>query len=125
MEVKGKFVKVVSRGEVTKKDGSKVVDRNGNAMEKMIFVIQLPYAAKEKFLALETINAILMNYIQDLKAGSEITVNALVESREWEGKWFTSASAMDVEVVTQVNGQRQPSYSPPPSNDDDGSGLPF
>lgn len=98
MEVKGRFVKVISREQIKRKDGTLVVDKGGRVMEKMVFLLQLPSSNKEKFLAIETINTVLMNYISDTRSGTEVVVQCLAESREWQGRWFTSVVATDVQT---------------------------
>lgn len=103
MNITGKLVKVLSRDVIKRKDGTTVTDRNGRTMEKMEFLIQLPSSNKEKFLKLETIQTPLMTFIQDTKSGTELDITLLVESREWQGKWFTSATAINAEANGQVD----------------------
>ena len=123
---RGKFVKVISREEIKKKISEgvyePVVDRGGRPMEKMNFLIQLPNSNKEKFACFETFNTILMNNVSDMKVGSEVVVTFTPDSREWQGKYFTSNNASSVETERQVEN----SYQAPLTNiNEDGDGLPF
>lgn len=60
----------------------------------------------------------------------QVTVSFDIESREWNGRWFTSIRAWKVEKAA-VNGESaadMPGNTPPPFDampSDEGSGLPF
>ena len=67
--------------------------------------------------------------VSRLKQGDEVKVAIDLESREYQGKWYTDAKAWKIEVVSQAAsvpaGERPVSVNneeaPPPANDD----LPF
>ncbi len=68
--------------------------------------------------------------VSRLKEGDEVRVAVDLESREYQGKWYTDAKAWKIEVVSQTTSaaspnEASPSFSnedaPPPVSDD----LPF
>jgi len=124
MELKGKFVKVLSRSEIKRKDGTVVVNRSGQVLEKMEFLVQVP-SSKETFLKVETISNIVMGFISDTSAGTALTLDVYPESREWQGKWFTSVNC---NMVQANRNESRSSVNPPNPIDDlapDDGDLPF
>ncbi|MDX9942585.1 MAG: DUF3127 domain-containing protein [Bacteroidales bacterium] len=49
-----------------------------------------------------------------LKAGEEVTASIDIESREYNGKWFTSVKAWKVDKVQASASAAEPSDFPPP-----------
>ncbi|MCC5933123.1 MAG: DUF3127 domain-containing protein [Candidatus Cyclonatronum sp.] len=103
--------------------------RNG-PWQKQDFVIQTPgqYPKKVCF----TMWGEKANILQSFSAGQELNVAFDVESREYNGKWYTDCKAWKVEAAgsTPQSGMPASDDIPPlddhdlPSMDDDGD-LPF
>ncbi len=66
-----------------------------------------------------------------LKLGDEVTASIDIESREYNGKWFTSLKAWKVEKPQAATSSKNELYdipqpdAPPPGIDDEDTGLPF
>jgi len=61
-----------------------------------------------------------------VKVGSEVNVSFNIESREYNGKYFTNLTAFKVDATGQQSEPAQfDSRTQIDKNDDDGSGLPF
>ncbi len=59
------------------------------------------------------------NMLQGLQAGSELKVFFDVESREYNGRWYTDVKAWKIEPAGQSSGGGAPSDDIPPPGDDD------
>jgi hypothetical protein len=86
MEVKGKVVHIGTPEAVSDK------------LTKMIFVIEMQNGQYKDNLALELMNQ-KVALADVVRVGDDVQVSINVQSREWNGKWFTSASAWKVEVL--------------------------
>ena len=75
------------------------VSKAGKSFSKMSFAIQEKNVKFENKVAFETLSSELIQMISDTTLNSEITVYFDVKSREYSGKWYTSASAFKAEVV--------------------------
>ena len=66
----------------------------------------------------------------ELRGGEFVVIQGVVETREWQGKYFTDIVARDLEIVSQgdapmVSRPQRP-LPPPPAKQDDGFGdIPF
>lgn len=81
MEIKGKLVAklpVITYGKEGKKKGGFVIEYGDRYPKKAAF------AVFEKNL----------QQLDGISIGADMVVYFLVESREWQGKWFTDAIAM-------------------------------
>jgi hypothetical protein len=68
--------------------------------------------------------------INNFKISDEIKVSINIESREFNGKWYTDVSAWKIEATQNNNNQNNNSttnnvQAPPPVFEDDGDELPF
>ena len=76
------------------------VSQSGNAWESVEFLTDFHNGKTTKFVQFKTMNA--GNEVKNLKEGDTIKVNVEVESREWQGKYFTDAVAYKVELVSEL-----------------------
>lgn len=71
------------------------------------------------------------NVLQNLSAGQQVKVSFDVESREYNGRWYTDVKAWKVEAPQSGGGSAPHQGEVPPIEDsdipfdDDDSGLPF
>lgn len=98
MEIQVKIVKVLDAQRfVSKKDGSEIVKNTfvgetaGQYPKKIAFTVM----GAEKFSQMGIV------------VGGTYTVSFDVESREWQGKWFTEASAWKAVRIDGAQGQQQ------------------
>lgn len=67
---------------------------------KMTFVIDVTSDPKyPKYVAFDTFKGNIIEFIQDTDIGTPIDVEYDVESREWQGRWFSNVNASRVEVI--------------------------
>jgi hypothetical protein len=72
----------------------------GKTWQKMTFVIDMTTDPKyPKKVAFDTFKGNVMEFVQDTMDGTMLSVEFDVESREWEGRWFSNVNAVGVEVV--------------------------
>lgn len=81
MEVKGKLIEVTIPEAGTSK--------NGKDWIKSLAIIETDGQYPKK-IAVELGKEELINKVAELKLGSEITIKVNIESREFNGRWFTS-----------------------------------
>jgi hypothetical protein len=81
MEVKGKLLEVTIPEIGTSKAGKDWI--------KSLAIIETDGQYPKK-IAVELGKEELINKITDLKLGSEVTIKVNIESREFNGRWFTS-----------------------------------
>jgi hypothetical protein len=129
MEISGKIIAVLPPLGGTSK--------NGNEWKKQEYVLEThEQFAKKICFQIFGIDRIAQ---ASIKQGEEVTVHFDIESREYNGKWFTNISAWKVErlsaaaspaasglspqegFVTQPQGSDIPDFPPPSPSDD----LPF
>jgi hypothetical protein len=129
MEVTG-LLKV--KGEIetlTKKDGSAVIGKNG-VMQKMMFVIHQA-GQYGKDLCLETFSAPVMQFLADTKLDTELTCKVDLESREYQGRYYTSIKCFSLTADKTENYENKRAFNEPPVGNigagyvDDGNNLPF
>ena len=85
MEVQGKVIEVLPTQTGT--------SSQGNAWEKAGFVIETSGNYPKK-IAFEVFNK--PEVAERAKVGADVTVSVELESREYQGKWYTSARAWKV-----------------------------
>lgn len=66
----------------------------------------------------------LINQVNDLNIGDSCTISINVESREYNGKWFTEVKAWKLTVISKAIIQHVPSSQLEDLNKND-TGLPF
>ena len=121
-----------SKGEVetlTKKDGSQVIGKNG-VMQKMGFVIhQAGQYGKDVWL--ETFSAPVMQFLADTSLETELVCKVDIESREYNGRWFTSAKCFSITADKTENFENKRTFNEPPKGNigagyaTDAQDLPF
>ena len=79
------------------------VSQAGREWKKMAFVIQKRNTKTPKEVCFETLNDDLIMFMSDTSIGTEITVEFDVESREFNGKYYSSIIAYKAEVNKQLS----------------------
>lgn len=78
--------------------------KTGKTWQKQGFVITFKDNNYEKNLSLSAKTDNVIKKVQALRSGQDVTVSFNVESREWNGKWFTDATAWKIDSgAAQVN----------------------
>lgn len=117
MEISGKIVKVLDTQRF-------VSQRNGNEYVKNTFVIETQgnYPKRVAFSVMGEDKFSGMNIV----VGGTYTVSFDVESREWQGRWFTEASAWKAVRIDGEQGEQQAPQANASQVQGDGSdNLPF
>ena len=102
--------------------------RNGT-WEKQDFVVETQESFPKKICV--TCWGDKIDTLNRFNIGDMIKVSFDVESREYNGKWFTNLKAWRLDSVGNQNGSNASDYPPPPSLDDlppepeEGGDLPF
>lgn len=131
MEIKGKVVQVLPIENGTSK--------NGNQWSKASLIVEVSenpqYPKKIKISNMKNAEA-----FSKLAIGSEVTFKVEIESREYNGRWYTEVACWGWDAVTptqQATAQQataqhgwqasypQPATQPPTTKDDMGVDLPF
>lgn len=104
------------------------VSRAGNEWKKQEFIIETD-DQYPKLICFTLFNDKL-SVLENFNTGDEVEVYFNLESREYNGRWFTNVNAWKLEKPTLgVNQDAPPEYKideiPPESSDSDGDGLPF
>ena len=86
-------------------------------LSKLVFVINRPDQKYNQDLAVELVNA-KTSLLDGVGVGVEVEVSFDVSSREYNGKWYTQASAWEVKVLSGATARKEEAF-----NDDDD--LPF
>lgn len=89
------------------------------------FVIEIQDGKFTDNLAFECLEKALMD-MSDLEVGDNVSVKFNVKSREWQGKWYTNATAFGIKIThkTQTGGGKKEEPFRVPDNSDIGN-LPF
>ena len=109
MELQVKVTQVLEKQTINKKDGGTI--------EKAAFVGETfgQYPKKVKFDVMgEKLEQIMMN----ARVGATVTVSFDVESREWQGRWYTDLKAWKIVAMDgqgQQGQQAQQQQSPVPN----------
>lgn len=59
------------------------------------------------------------------QVGAQVTVAIDIESREYQGRWFTQVSAWDVKSASATTAQVAPATAPAPTAPSSSEGFPF
>lgn len=105
MELQVKVTQVLEKQTINKKDGG--------TMEKAAFVGETfgQYPKKVKFDVMgEKLEQVMMN----ARVGATVTVSFDVESREWQGRWYTDLKAWKI-MAMDGQGQQGQQQSPVPN----------
>lgn len=79
---------------------------SGKPWSKMTFVVDMTTDPKyPKHVAFDTFKGNIIEFIQDTDLGTPIMVEYDVESREWQGRWFSNVNASHAEVVRDNGNQ--------------------
>lgn len=116
--------KLIHKSELQTGTGKK----SGKPWQKMTFVIQVKNVQFERKVAFDTFKANVIEFINDTSIDSDINVDYSVESREYQGRWYTNCNANGVEVWREdgntQNTQIAQNMQMPPEPDGEDS-LPF
>lgn len=90
MEIKGKVKNVlpVESGE----------GKNGKEWKRQDFIIEFMDGEYSKILALTARTDNTLKAVNDLKSGMDVKVQFNIESREYNGKYYTNANAWKIEA---------------------------
>ena len=131
MQVTGKLIQKVSSGVVTRKDGSQVNKKDGSPLVKTEFVLQ-KQGKFPKQVKLDSFNADVIRMIADTDLETVLVCDVDLESREYNGRWYTTVNTFRVEKgntdspVVNPNELSQNAQQEVPIGDDaDDLGLPF
>jgi hypothetical protein len=121
LTVKGNIIKVMNL--------ESGVSKAGNEWKKQEFILEFQeqqFARKICFSLFNDKTALLKN----LQPGQEVEVAFNLESREFNGKWYTNVNAWKIDPVKAANApEGLPKYSfediPPEPMDDGTNDLPF
>lgn len=122
MEITGKIVNVLPTLSGQGKNGEWV---------KNSFVIEWQDNGYKQLLCLEVVGADKFEKMKNaVKVGYEVLCKFSVSSREWNGKYFTTAQCFYCSNVggqqqTQTQAPAQAPQQPAPAPQDDDSSLPF
>jgi len=93
------------------------ISKSGKGWQKQDFVIELESGQYPKILCLSLLGD---KVSQCPKVGDTVEVSFDVESREWEGRYYTEARAWKVEVngaaAQQQQAQQQQAFQAPAAN---------
>lgn len=94
MEIKGKVKSVlpVESGE----------GKNGKEWKRQDFIIEFMDGEYSKILALTARTDNALNIASKLKDGQDVKVQFNIESREYNGKYYTNATAWKIEAEAPV-----------------------
>lgn len=93
MEIQGKLI---SRGKV-----EKGTSKQGKEWQKLTIVLETD-GQYPKNVAIEVIKQQVIDVVSKLKQNENLICSVNVESREYNGRWFTSVTAWNVKVATAV-----------------------
>lgn len=116
--VKGRIVQILdvikgtsSKGEWTKQEF--IIETEGQYPKRISMTL-----FNDKF-----------NVLGSFKAGDTANVSFSVESREYQGRWFTNVNAFKIEKVQEVaqqqNAVNAPAFEPLPPTEETNDNLPF
>jgi hypothetical protein len=90
MEIKGKVKNVlpVESG----------AGKNGKEWKRQDFIVEFMDGEYSKILALTARTDNTLKAVNDLKSGMDVTVQFNIESREYNGKYYTNATAWKIEA---------------------------
>jgi hypothetical protein len=94
MEVKGKLKEILTLQTGTGK--------TGNEWKKQTFVIETLDDQYPKLIAMDLFND-KCDLLNGIKEGTELTVGINIESREYNGKYFTNVNAWRIEAQSNNN----------------------
>lgn len=98
-------------GKLTHKLDVQTIETKTGPKGKLTFVIMQP-GQYGKSLAFETVTPGVITFMADTSIGTELKILGDATSREYQGKWYTSAYASSVEVC-KSEGAKDVSYAQP------------
>lgn len=93
MEIKGKVKRVLplEQGDT----------KNGKGWKRRDFILEFKDGDFDKIVALTARTDAALERVGNLAEGAEVNVSFNVESREWNGKYFTNLNAWKIELLQQ------------------------
>lgn len=113
MEIKGKLITKLAETSGTSKAGKDWV--------KQDFVIETQETYPKKVCI--SVMGEKVNTLKNIKVGEVITAHINIESREYNGKYYTTISAWKLDLNQAT--ERQPAPLEPYKDDKNGDDLPF
>ena len=113
MEIKGKLITKLAETSGTSKAGKDWV--------KQDFVIETQETYPKKVCI--SVMGEKVNTLRNINVGEVITAHINIESREYNGKYYTTISAWKLDLSGQT--ERQPAPLEPYKDDKNGGDLPF
>ncbi len=91
MEIKGKVKRILplEQGDT----------KNGKGWKRRDFIVEFKDGDFDKIVALTARTDAALERVGNLAEGAEVNVSFNVESREWNGKYFTNLNAWKIELV--------------------------
>lgn len=127
MQVTGKLIKKLESGIVKRKTGEEVRKKDGSPLVKTEFVLQ-KQGKFPKQVKLDSFNADVIRFIEDTSIDTVLMCDVDLESREYNGRWYTTINAFKVEKDNSsdlvVNSKDLSNYEEVPASDD-ADDLPF
>lgn len=109
-------------GKLIHKDIQRGTSKANKPWTKMTFVIDNTTDPKyPKLVAFDTFKGDIIEFVNDTTDGTQLEVEFEVESREWNGRYFSNINAIGAQVV-RGNGNQYQSNIPEPTEEED---LPF
>lgn len=105
------------------------VSRAGKEWKKQDFVIETDEQFPRKVCF--TLFGDKVDMVSDIAQGQEVEVSFNLESREYNGRWFTNANAWKIDPVSEENNLPEPPPEfrmedvPPEPDDNAANDLPF
>jgi hypothetical protein len=98
----------------------------GKDWTKTSFVIEVEDGKYSKLIALDTMNEKVISVVESAKIGSEVEVKFDVQSREYQGKYYTNANCYYFDLAGgAVEQPSAPVAAAPSIPTPDADGLPF
>lgn len=110
---------------VTQVLGTQVINkRDGSTTQKAAFIGET-FGQYPKKLKFDVMGDKLEQIMSAVKVGAQLTVSFDVESREWQGKWYTDLKVWRTQSLQQQQGGGQDKQAPQQSPSSQTQDMPF
>lgn len=75
---------------------------NGNSWEKQTVVVRVPGESEDRFLAIEFMGERKTQVTRLLQVGQTVDVSFAINSREFQGKWYTRLDGLMISPLQTV-----------------------
>lgn len=87
-------------GNLTAKSGlTSGTSKAGKEWKKMTFVVEVTDEGKAATIAFDTLNERVIADLQNVPVGAWVDVDCYIDSREYNGRWYTSLNAYAVAAM--------------------------